>query len=509
MNDTFGRDSTYHMRRLVDHVPSMLAYWDRDLRCRFANHAYERWFGVDPDGLVGTSIRDLLGAELFALNEPYIRGALRGEEQQFERVVPGPGGVRRHSLATYVPDIVNGEVLGFMAQVTEVTKLKETEAALRAEVAERTRANALLRQSETALRDAQRLGQLGSWEWEIEPDVTVWSAEIYHIFGLDPTRLSPSYIENEKLYTAESWNRIVAAVSRAIATGEPYVLEAEYRRRDGSIGWLEARGEVVRDETGQVVKLRGTVLEITARHDAQEARFHRDLAESANRNKTLLLSRASHELRTPLNAVLGFAQLCEIDSALTPKHREWAGVIRHSGQHMLSLVEDMLDLSSAELGELRVARTELDLCEIVRASLPQLALLAEQAQVQLIDKLPQAMPLRVMADPRRVRQVVDNLLSNAIKYNRAGGSVTLSASEHGAMAQLRVEDSGIGLSAAQLQRLFTPFDRLGAESTGIKGTGMGLALAKKLVEMMGGQIRVESQPGTGSVFIVALPAAGT
>jgi len=113
----------------------------------------------------------------------------------------------------------------------------------------------------------------------------------------------------------------------------------------------------------------------------------------------------------------------------------------------------------------------------------------------------------VQGDPRRVRQVVDNLLSNAIKYNRVGGSVTLSASGQGAMVELRVEDSGIGLSAAQLQRLFTPFDRLGAESSGIQGTGMGLALAKKLVEMMGGAIRVESQPGSGSVFTVALPAA--
>ncbi len=130
MTDDPAHDTDYHMRLLVDRVPSMLAYWDRDLRCRFANRAYERWFGVDADSLLGQPIQGLLGAELFALNEDYIRAALRGEEQTFERIVPGPGGVQRHSLAHYIPDLVGGVVRGFLVQVTEVTQLKETQAAL-------------------------------------------------------------------------------------------------------------------------------------------------------------------------------------------------------------------------------------------------------------------------------------------------------------------------------------------------------------------------------------------
>lgn len=124
----------YHLRRVVDRVSSMLAYWDRELRCRFANRAYETWFGVDPDQLIGTSLRDLLGPELFALNEPYVMAALRGEPQTFERIVPGPDGVRRHSLANYEPDIVDGEVVGFTVTVTEVTQLKQTEANLRSAI---------------------------------------------------------------------------------------------------------------------------------------------------------------------------------------------------------------------------------------------------------------------------------------------------------------------------------------------------------------------------------------
>ena len=133
MTDDLGAQAHYHMRLLVDRVPAMLAYWDQDLKCRFANRAYETWFGVDPDRLLGTSVRDLLGPELFAMNEPHMRKALAGERQVFERIVPGPGGARRHSLAEYIPDMVDGTVRGFLVQVTDVSILKETQAALNQE----------------------------------------------------------------------------------------------------------------------------------------------------------------------------------------------------------------------------------------------------------------------------------------------------------------------------------------------------------------------------------------
>lgn len=135
MNDEQYGGPDYYMRLLVDRVPSMLAYWDQNLRCRFANRAYERWFGVNPGNLLGTSIRELLGPALFALNEPHMRAALAGERQVFERIIPGPDGVKRHSLAEYIPDIVGGTVRGFLVQVTEVTQLKQTQAALRREEA--------------------------------------------------------------------------------------------------------------------------------------------------------------------------------------------------------------------------------------------------------------------------------------------------------------------------------------------------------------------------------------
>jgi two-component system, OmpR family, sensor kinase len=133
MTDDPRADVAYHMGLLVDRIPTMLAYWDRSLKCRFANRAYETWFGVKPDDLLGMSVQKLLGPKIFALNEPFMRKVLAGERQVFERIIPGPDGVERHSLAEYIPDLVDGEVQGFLVQVTNVTELKQTQAALHRE----------------------------------------------------------------------------------------------------------------------------------------------------------------------------------------------------------------------------------------------------------------------------------------------------------------------------------------------------------------------------------------
>lgn len=153
MKDDPRADAAYHMGLLVDRVPTMLAYWDRNLTCRFANRAYETWFGVSPEQLLGTSVKDLLGPKIFALNEPYMRKALAGERQVFERIIPGPDGLERHSLAEYIPDLVDGEVRGFLVQVTNVTELKQTQAALVREAQLRTEIEEYATKLETLLKE--------------------------------------------------------------------------------------------------------------------------------------------------------------------------------------------------------------------------------------------------------------------------------------------------------------------------------------------------------------------
>ena len=236
-----------------------------------------------------------------------------------------------------------------------------------------------------------------------------------------------------------------------------------------------------------------------------QARLHAE-ADRANQAKSEFLSRMSHELRTPLNAILGFAQLLEIDAA-SPEQQESVDQILRAGRHLLGLINEILDISRIEAGRLQLSVEPVPVRETVRQAIelvqPSAAEPHVSVRAEVIDE-----NLHVLADRQRLQQVLLNLLSNSIKYNRPGGTVTVSC-EAGAEGRLRIHvtDTGDGIAADKLQRLFTPFDRLGAEASAVEGTGLGLALSKTLVEAMGGTLRVQSRPGTGSTFSVELAVA--
>ena len=220
---------------ILSNVSSMLAYWDRDLRCKFANNAYLHWFGVKGSSLFDTRLQDLLGPELFAANEPFVRGALRGELQEFERLVPGPGGKKRPSLARYIPHKApNGKVLGFVVEVTDVTLLHDTREQLRLRVAEIENLNFELSDRKRALTIAQNLGDMGSWEWDINTDAITWSEQLYRLFGLDPTSPPPSFADHRALYAPDSWAKLRAAVKHCIDYGSSSNTSSTGGTMDGS-----------------------------------------------------------------------------------------------------------------------------------------------------------------------------------------------------------------------------------------------------------------------------------
>jgi signal transduction histidine kinase len=230
-------------------------------------------------------------------------------------------------------------------------------------------------------------------------------------------------------------------------------------------------------------------------------------ADRANQAKSEFLSRMSHELRTPLNAVLGFAQLLEIDDLSEDQH-ESVQQIACGGRHLLQLIDEVLDISRVETGELRLAPEPTQAAELIEEMIALVAPLAEQRSIRLVVDFAGRTECHVLADRRRLKQILLNLLSNAIKYNREAGEVRVSLCT-GASEQIRicVTDTGAGLSQQQLSRLFQPFERLGAEHRNVEGTGLGLALSRTLAEAMGGAIDVQSAPGQGSTFSVDLPAA--
>lgn len=234
-------------------------------------------------------------------------------------------------------------------------------------------------------------------------------------------------------------------------------------------------------------------------------------AEAASATKGEFLSRVSHELRTPLNAIIGFGQLLELEDNLTDDQREATEHILKAGQHLLALIDELLQVARDEGSEIPVASQPMAAVDVVAEALALVAPLAESRSIRLDSHaLDSKHGLTVLADRQRLLQVLLNLLSNAIKYNHDGGMVLADCRATGqGTVQIEVTDTGRGLDLADLDRLFTPFDRLGAESTGVEGTGVGLPLSLSLVQAMQGTILVDSAVGVGSTFVVELPEAVT
>jgi PAS domain S-box-containing protein len=272
------------------------------------------------------------------------------------------------------------------------------------------------------------------------------------------------------------------------------VLETNGRVIAGSEVAPDAVVVVARDVTEQVR------LEESLRESEDRYRSAARIAEAASRTKSEFLSRMSHNLRTPLNSVLGFAQLLQMGD-LSDQQRESVEYILIAGRDLLGLINEVLDLSGIEAGGLALATESFPLADLLSEAIDLIRPALIEQRLTLHFDAAAARGLYVLADRQRLRQVLLNLLSNAIKYNYTGGAVRLDCAASGRdRVRVRVSDDGPGIPPEHLGRLFTPFDRLGAEASGVEGTGLGLVLSRELIEAMGGVIGVESRVGLGSTF---------
>ncbi|MFA6922082.1 MAG: PAS domain-containing protein, partial [Gallionella sp.] len=395
------------------------------------------------------------------------------------------------------------------------------------DITERKQAEFVLRQSEEALKEAQRIAHLGSWHLDIATNQVVWSEELYKLYGFDPALPPPLYTESMKLFTPESWERLSTSIAQVTETGIPYELELETVQKDGGRGWMLARGELVRDAHGAAVRVRGVVMDITGRKQVEdELRKYKDhleeevqertadlvlarnAAEAANRAKSVFLSSMSHELRTPLNAILGFSNMMRKDPLLQQGQRESLDIINRSGEHLLTLINDVLEMAKIEAGRVQLDIAPFDLGGLVRDVTDMMNVRAREKGLQLLIDQSSEFPRYIKGDEARVRQVLINLVGNAVKFTRQGGITVRFGMKPNAVPPrllIEVEDSGIGIDVADQQKIFEPFVQLG-KTAAQKGTGLGLTITRQFVQLMGGVLSLESKQGVGSIFRVELPA---
>jgi PAS domain S-box-containing protein len=376
---------------------------------------------------------------------------------------------------------------------------------------ERKRAELKLSVSQKQLQKAQSMAKLGNWELDVNSNKTIWSDEVYRIYG-----------QRQKIFTPPTDMSIYAVHPddiELIINGDKNIIENNFSNihhriilPEGEVRHVQAITYTEIDDTGSVTKKYGTIQDITSLTLAKES------AQNAKRAKSQFLSSMSHELRTPMNAILGFSQLLLLDeTSLSSDQKDDVEEISKAGKHLMALINEVLGLSKIEAELVDISIKKIEVGDVIHESLQLINPIAKQHGISIkvlfngVDIPLNEVSLQkhaILADNVRLKQVLLNLLSNGVKYNSINGKLTISYSELGGnTSRVTVSDTGHGLSEEEQNQLFEPFNRLGAEHTTTEGYGIGLVITKKMVELMGGGIGVESNVGQGSAFWVQLPSA--
>jgi PAS domain S-box-containing protein len=299
--------------------------------------------------------------------------------------------------------------------------------------------------------------------------------------------------------------RVREAWRRHFREGVPYYPEYRLKRKDGKEVWTACTLKLINDAKGRPLRLIGAMQNITARKQAEQQLLQaKEEAEAANQAKSTFLATMSHEIRTPLNGVLGMAQAMAADD-LAPSQRMRLDVIRQSGEALLAILNDVLDLSKIEAGKLELEQAEFDIADLARGAHAAFEAVARSKGLSFSLQIDSAADGIYRGDPVRVRQILFNLVSNALKFTETGGvAVRVARNRRG--LRLTVSDSGIGISPDRVGKLFQKFEQADTSTTRrFGGTGLGLSICRELTELMGGSISVESRPGQGAEFQVTLP----
>ncbi|MEQ8962853.1 MAG: ATP-binding protein, partial [Coleofasciculus sp. C2-GNP5-27] len=496
--------------------PVGLCLFDDNLRFLRINQTLAEINGYSIEEHLGKTVGEIV-PNLADQIEPCLRQVIDTNEAVNEVEIRGTTPVSPHQercwMASYYPVNFRTDGRGVGGVIVEVTGRMKTEEALR--------------QNQAKLLEAQRLAQVGNWEIDIKEDgdprtlQPEWSAELFHIYGFDPQGELPSFAEWLQCYPDQDQQVLQRAIDRLIKEGTPYNVDVRFMRPDGELRYLNMIGRAIRNEQGQTIKLYGAVVDVTHRKtiEAELVQQNQALedaiaiaqaADSANRAKSEFLANMSHEIRTPMNTVLGASQLL-LRTELTSYQENLLQRLKSNGERLLMLINDILDLSRLEAQKLRLDVRDFKLDHVAQAVEDTFATAATEKGLALRVTIQPDVPRQLRGDDLRLQQVLNNLVGNAIKFTATGevrltiSSDSNTASDHPEASRLqlwfRVHDTGIGIQPEDQEKLFQPFTQGdGSTTRQYGGTGLGLTICRRIVQLMGGTIGVESQLGEGSTF---------
>ncbi len=379
------------------------------------------------------------------------------------------------------------------------------------DITDRKRTEAALKDSMGQIKDyvermtlALDAAKMASWYWDLVTGEITWSSYYEILWGYQPGTPNRRYEDWSRRVHPDDLPRVEAAIEMAKQAKTDFLEEYRVILADGTLRWVAGFGRFYVNNEGEPYRMMGTVQDITDRKDTELLQREKEAAEAANRAKSIFLSNMSHELRTPLNSILGFTQLMLNENALSPSSQERLEIVTRSGEYLLDLIDDILDLSKIESGRMTLNNSEFDLTILLTSIQQMLQVKVQPKNVHLIFEQDPNLPRYICTDQKKLYQVLVNLLGNAIKFTKHGSVIlrvrVASTDETSCNLYFEVEDTGVGIAPEEIDNLFKAFVQAQAGNNLNQGTGLGLAISQKIIQLMGSQIHVQSTLNQGSTF---------
>jgi two-component system cell cycle sensor histidine kinase PleC len=363
---------------------------------------------------------------------------------------------------------------------------------------------------EKQLMQAEAIGRMGHWHWRVGDEKLEWSDEIFSIFGVERETFSPAIEKLNSVVHKRDLGKVLQAFQRALIQKNDYDMEFRITTPSGDIRFIRCEGRCQIDENGEVTGLYGIMQDMTDRI-LYERELHtaKDEAERSYAAKTQFLANMSHELRTPLNAIIGFSEMMQrqlLGPIGTEKYLEYIGGIRESGEHLLDLISDILDMSKIEAGKYDLELEEINVAKTIRLATHMMEGRAMEASVKISTATLTESKKKLVCDRRAFMQIMLNLMSNAVKFTPEGGRIDITCTMKKEGVHIAVIDNGIGIPANKLNTITRPFEQVSSSYTrDHDGSGLGLAITKELIGMHGGALDIESIVDKGTSVFVTLP----